>query len=590
MSEEKKQELLSKKKKGIIAGSIVASVVIAGGVVGGVVGGLSQNKGYTVTISSELEGFEDSKLEISKGTKVKELKTLITSPIEGYKVAGFYKDIACTVPYSEEEVITENTKVYIKFELRRYTVNVYAEDKETLLETVQVEHGKKIVLDIPEKDGGITSEYIFAGWTDMQGNMVDLKKATDNINVYASYRLRDLTECLMYRIPEQVRVTKGDDEVETGDILHVGERIKVEREATEGFTETNFNITGATLVEGTENIYEVTGDVKVTYVEERIVSILNISSNAKVTRVQHANGTLLTEPELVTTETILTHGDILEIEFNHSGYQETEHTFEGLRQIEESSNRYVVIGDIRVEFGEEKASLLNFGLTSDGTGYVVTGLSDRTITEVEIPATYKGLPVTGIGYSAFSGCSSLTSVNIPNGVTTIGVRAFYNCSSLTSINIPEGVTIIGQAAFSGCSSLTSIYLPDSVTELQMSETFAGCTNLTSVRLSNNLNSIGNHAFSGCRSLTSITITKNVNAIYQGAFSGCTNLKTVTIQSAGAYKDVTESAHGPTRLLDNATTIKILADVDTGTHFSGSAEYTKTTEEIDGEEYNVYTKV
>ena len=47
--------------------------------------------------------------------------------------------------------------------------------------------------------------------------------------------------------------------------------------------------------------------------------------------------------------------------------------------------------------------------------------------------------VVSIGNSAFYGCSSLTSVNISDGVTTIGNSAFYGCSSLTSINIPNSV-------------------------------------------------------------------------------------------------------------------------------------------------------
>lgn len=60
-----------------------------------------------------------------------------------------------------------------------------------------------------------------------------------------------------------------------------------------------------------------------------------------------------------------------------------------------------------------------------------------------------------IGDSAFWGCESLTSINIPNGVTTIGEGAFSGCKSLTSINIPNSVTTIGEGAFWGCINLLS---------------------------------------------------------------------------------------------------------------------------------------
>ena len=140
---------------------------------------------------------------------------------------------------------------------------------------------------------------------------------------------------------------------------------------------------------------------------------------------------------------------------------------------------------------------------------------------VNIPesVTYNGktYPVTGIGGSAFYGCSRLTSVTIPNSVTYIGDDAFYYCDKLTSVTIGNSVTSIGVEAFKNCSALTSVIIPNSVTSIGQSA-FSGCTGLTSVTIPNSVTRIGERAFYKCSGLTKV-IVNDIAAWCNISFSG-----------------------------------------------------------------------
>ena len=156
---------------------------------------------------------------------------------------------------------------------------------------------------------------------------------------------------------------------------------------------------------------------------------------------------------------------------------------------------------------ENEGVTIYYNYSKDGTELIVTYninnlYSGIVVIPEEVTYMNRTRKVTSIGNGAFSYCSGLTSVTIPNSVTTIGSQAFQVCSSLTYVTIPNSVTSIGNSAFSYCSGLTSVTIPNSVTTIG-SNAFRGCSGLTSVTIPNSVTTIGGNAFTQCSGLTSV---------------------------------------------------------------------------------------
>ena len=117
--------------------------------------------------------------------------------------------------------------------------------------------------------------------------------------------------------------------------------------------------------------------------------------------------------------------------------------------------------------------------------------------------------VTGIGISAFDGCSGLVNIDIPNSVTSIGESAFACCSNLTSVTIPNSVTSIGRWAFSSCK-LKSVIIPKSVTHIgysafsdthySLTDVYSYLTDLTNVSVGQSAFSANSSSFYSIRTL------------------------------------------------------------------------------------------
>ena len=195
---------------------------------------------------------------------------------------------------------------------------------------------------------------------------------------------------------------------------------------------------------------------------------------------------------------------------------------------------------------------------------------------------YNSLDYAMIYCGAFSNCTSLKELSIPESVTTIEggafygsgiekitfakncqiesfdgfkvarmnslgafqtylIGTFYGCDHLKTIDIPSSVMMITESAFSGWTGLETLTIPETVKYLLGTKLFSGCSSLKSVRFPNSINEISESMFENCKSLTSFIFPGGLKSIKANAFKGCLSLNTINLDNLtdiapGAFSD------------------------------------------------------
>lgn len=251
---------------------------------------------------------------------------------------------------------------------------------------------------------------------------------------------------------------------------------------------------------------------------------------------------------------------------------------------------------------------LSFTVSQAEQTVTVTGLRNKDLTDLVIPAYLSGKPVVAIAAYAFKGEHRLTKVSVPSSVTSIGAGAFNGCAALTEITIPfvgesakteteqfqypfgyifgedpyQGgketaqryygaslssptttsyyipaslttVTVKGgeilYGAFYCCSTLTTIHLPENITHIG-AFAMGGCSAMSEILLPQELVSMGHHAFSECFKLERITLPDTLKIIGERAFMRCLSLRSILLPSG--LKSVERAAFFRCVKLENIT--------------------------------------
>ena len=227
----------------------------------------------------------------------------------------------------------------------------------------------------------------------------------------------------------------------------------------------------------------------------------------------------LADLKLNDARTIKVSGEINAQDFKYL----SELTFTSLRNIDLSESQ---VSQFENLFSESRfvGSLLETISLPEGLVSIENNAfsSCSSLYEVKMPNSVKG-----IGKRAFWECFNLSNIVLSNQLEVIDDEAFENCKKLKLNEFPNTLKKIGIQSFYSCEGITTLTIPSSVTSMGR-ECFFYLPNLKKLHFNDGLKSIGAYSFMQSESLTDVYIPNSVEFIGEFAFSGCLSLKNIKL--------------------------------------------------------------
>jgi uncharacterized repeat protein (TIGR02543 family) len=401
---------------------------------------------YSIYLGGGISNNEDSDVVVSFVTNSEETLTSKTVQFEGqygslptvekigYEFEGWYLSndfIGQKVEANKDVTIQSDHNLYAKWLVIDYDVRLKYNDNTTPDSVIQVNYGLPYNLNAPVRNG-----YVFSGWylsSDYSGDKInsdDLVFLSEYHELFAKWDIT--TYSLNY---ENVYGTNNNPNsftiLDSSILLEPLSRIGY---TFEGWFDTSIFSNKYTMIEqgsyGNMTLYAKwkANDYDVT---------LDYSYDDRDSGIYVATFDLTYDLPIPARDGYIFEGWYLD----ETGYDNevTSSTYVTTASDHTLYARWVIGTEgLELELGIEYYVGNQIYLLEDE--YTVVDF-DRSSNDVVIPSTYKGLPVTSIGFQAFSGFSSMTSIVIPEGIIAIGYRAFENCSGLTSLILPYSATI-----------------------------------------------------------------------------------------------------------------------------------------------------